>query len=150
MGLFTKLGCRLHPAKEQIIEKLAELRQKGQPPSRLDILYPELLRALRREITALNIYEDEEILWTGNRYSAPADTILGAKWNKIFLGHVPTISTSSTSMKRTYLELGVRERPEQRHWEQFFVSIGEHYRANPSPADLTVKEKRFIALCALP
>ena len=132
-SLFTKLGCRLHPTKEQIMENLVEFRQKGQPPARLDILYPELVGALGRESTALNIYEDEDILWTGNGYSAPADTILGEKWNKIFLGYVSTISTSSASMKRTYLELGVREQPEQRHWKLFFLSVGEHYRANPSP-----------------
>ena len=130
--LFIKLGCRMRPAEERIVEYLAALRQDDRPPGRPDILYPELVRALERESDS-RIYEDEEILWTGNGYSAPADTVLGAKWNRVFLDTVPTINTTSAAMIRTYRELGVCEQPEQHHWEQLFVSLGERYRAEPSP-----------------
>ena len=129
--LFVRLGCHSRPKAERIVEYLATLRQTDQPPPRPDILYPELVTALKR-VSAPDIYKDEEILWTGNGYSAPARTILGEKWNKIFVGGIPILSTSSKTLRRAYRDLGVHDRPEQHHWVQFFVSLGETYRETPS------------------
>ena len=129
--LFVRLGCHSHPGEARIVEYLTTLRQNDQPPPRSDILYPELVAALNRE-SAPDIYEDDEILWSGNGYSAPADTILGGRWNKVFLGGVPIVNTPSKTLKRAYRELGARDRPEQRHWEQFFESLGRTYRQEPS------------------
>ena len=129
--LFVRLGCQSRPKEERIVEYLFSLRQNDRPPPRPDILYPELVAALKRE-SIPNFYKDEEILWSGNRYSAPADTVLAGRWNKVFLGSVPIVNTSSKTLKRAYCELGVHERPQGRHWEQFFVSLGEKYRREPS------------------
>ena len=139
--LFARLGCHSRPKEEHIVEYLTALRQNGQPPPRPVILYPELVAALKRGSSPA-IYEGEEILWSGNGYSAPADTILGEKWNKVFLGSVPIINTSSKKLKRAYRELGVHDRPERRHWEQFFVSLGERYRQEPS--SLSASQSRAI------
>ena len=130
--LFEKLGCHSSPSKEKILAYLADLRQKNLAPIRPDILYPELVRILKRESDSRN-HKDEDILWTGVAYNAPANTLLGGRWDKVFLGNVPTINSSSAKMKRTYRELGVREKPEQHHWEQFFVSIGERFQMEPEP-----------------
>ena len=125
-NLYIKLGCQSRPAEDHIMGYLATLRQNEQPPPRPDILYPELVAVLKRESTP-DIHADEEILWTGSGYSAPADTILTGGWDKIFGDNVPIIKTSSAGLRRAYRELGVHDRPEQHHWEQFFVSVGERY-----------------------
>ena len=124
--LYIRLGCQSRPTENQIMEYLATLRQNGQPPARPDTLYPELVAVLKRDSTP-DIHADEEILWTGNGYSAPADTILSGGWDRIFHDNVPIIKTSSTGLRRAYRELGVHDRPERHHWEQFFVSVGERY-----------------------
>ena len=129
--LFVRLGCHSRPEEARIVEYLTTLRQNDQPPPRPDILYPELVAALNRESTP-DIYEDDEILWSGNGYGAPADTILGGRWNNVFLGGVPIVNTPSKTLKRACRELGARDQPEQRHWEQFFVSLGRTYRQEPS------------------
>ena len=130
--LYVTLGCRSSPNEERILEYLATLRQNEQPPSRPEVLYPELVAALRRE-SSPDMYKDEEILWSGNGYSTPASSILGGSWNRVFLGNVPLINTTSTKLRRSYEELGVHVRPEQQHWEQFFMSMGERYREERSP-----------------
>ena len=129
--LYAKLGCQSRPTEDQIMGHLATLRQNGQPPPRPDILYPELVAALKRESTP-DIHADEEILWTGNVYSSPADTIIAGVWDKIFHDNVPLIKTSSTRLRWAYRELGVHDQPEQHHWEQFFVSVGERYSVEQS------------------
>ena len=140
-SLYRKLGCQSFPKAERIVQYLATLRQKEEPPPRPEILYPKLVAALTRE-TDSRIYEEKEILWIGNGYNAPADTILGAGWNRIFLGIVPTINTSNSALNRAYQELGVRKRPEQRHWRHFFVSFGKSYQEHRSP--LTNQQKRAM------
>ena len=139
--LFTKLGCHSRPTEERIVQYLATLRQNGQPPPRPEMLYLEMVVALKHE-SAPDIYKDEEILWSGNRFSAPADTILGGEWDRVFLGNVPIIKTSSTKLKRAYQELGVYDQPEQHHWGQFFVSLGEKYREEQS--SLSRSQRRAI------
>lgn len=130
--LFSRLGCTTHPDHERIVQYLETLRENGQSPPRSDILYPELVVALKRD-SAPAIYKDDEILWTGSGYSSPAATILGEEWSKIFLDNVPIVKTSSRTLARAYRELGVRDRPEQHHWEQLFLSVGERYLEEPSP-----------------
>ena len=141
--LFVRLGCHPRPKEERIVDYLATLRQNGEPPPRPDMLYPELVAALKRG-SASDIYEDEEILWSGNGYSAPADTILGRKWNRVFLGSVPIVNTSSKTLKRAYRELGVHDEPQRRHWEHFLKSLGERYRQEPS--SLTTIQRRGIRM----
>ena len=126
-SLYRRLGCQSFPKAERIAQYLATLLQEEEPPPRPEILYPKLVAALTRE-TDSRIYEEKEILWIGKGYNAPVDTILGAGWNKVFLGIVPTINTSNSALNRAYQELGVRKRPEQRHWRHFFVSFGKGYQ----------------------
>ena len=139
--LYVKLGCQSRPAENQIMGYLATLRQNGRPPPRPDTLYPELVAVLKRESTP-DIHADEEILWTGNGYSAPAATILAGGWDRIFHDNVPIIKTSSTGLRRAYRELGVHDRPERHHWEQFFVSVGERYGEEQS--SLTTSQRNAI------
>ena len=141
MRLFSKLGCRAQPHQEEILQYLETLRQNDQPPPRPDILYPELVAALKRE-TDPAICEDDEILWTESGYTTPAATILGGKWDKVFLSGVSIIKTSSRPLARAYRQLGVREEPEEHHWKYFFVSQGERYREVSSP--LSARQRRAL------
>ncbi len=131
-NLYSKLGCRSRPKEERIVEYLATLRLNGEAPPRPDPLYPELVAALKRESTP-DLYQDEEILWTGDGYNTPADTLVGINWDKIFLGNVPTVNASGAVLKRAYLELGAHRRPQQRHWDRLLTSLGERYREEPLP-----------------
>ncbi len=139
--LYSKLGCRSRPKADRIVEYLATLRLNGEPPPRPDPLYPELVAALKREPRA-DLYEDEEILWTGDGYDTPADTLVGVNWEKIFLSNVPIVNASSTALKRAYLELGAHQRPQQRHWDRLLTSLGERYREEPLP--LSGDERKAI------
>ena len=125
-NLYVRLGCRSRPSEDHIMGYLTTLRQNDQPPPRPDLLYPELVTVLKRESTP-DIHGDEEILWTGNGYSSPADTVLAGGWDRIFRDNIPIIKTSSAALRRAYRELGVHDRPGQHHWGQFFVSVGERY-----------------------
>ena len=140
-SLYRKLGCQSSPKAERIVQYLAALQHKGEPPPRPDILYPKLVAALAREKDS-HVYEEKEILWVGNRYSAPADTILGAGWNRVFLGIVPTIHSSNSALNRSYQDLGACKQPKQRHWKQFFVSFGESYQERRS--SLTKQQKQAL------
>ena len=131
-NLYTKLGCRSRPKAERIVQYLATLRPNGEPPPRPGTLYPELAAALKRE-SRPDLYEDEEILWTGEGYNTPADALVGVNWEKIFLGYVPTVTASTPALKRAYLELGAHRRPQQHHWDRLLTSLGERYREEPRP-----------------
>ena len=144
--LFSRLGCHARPKEERIMEYLADLRQNDEPPPRPEILYPELVGALKRESVPIT-YQDEEILWTEKGYSAPAHTILGGRWNKVLLGCVPIINTSNRTLRRAYRDLGVHDQPQSRHWEYFFVSLGEKYRQEPCP--LTARQRSAIRMAYL-
>lgn len=139
--LFAKLKCHSHPTVNRIVEYLTSLRESCQPPPRPNIIYPELVVALKREST-LDFYKNEEILWTGNGYSAPDDTLLAGKWERIFFGNVPTVKTSSAVLKQAYQKLGVHDQPKRRHWKQFLETLGRNFLQKPST--LSIKQKNAV------
>jgi len=131
--LYTRLGYRARPDAERIIAYLEVLRLKGQPPSRPEVLYPELVAALEREGEDPNWLEDKEIIWTGQSYSAPADTLVGAKWAKVFVGVLPCVTGLSTPVKKAYLDLGAHVEPNQHHWTRLLASLGKSYSEQMRP-----------------
>ena len=127
--LYERLRCLSRPSVEHIIEYLTTLRTNGQHPLRTEVIYPELVAALKRESIPDN-FEDKEILWTSHGYSAPNETLFGQRWKKIFLETVPTVTTNRKALRQAYYELGVHDRPDQHHWKKFFLSLGEMYSQN--------------------
>ncbi len=140
-SLYARLGCRRRPSVQMIMGYLEALRLNGAPPPRPDVLYPEFVAALERESTS-DQYEDEEILWTEQGYSNPADTLVGTKWKEVFLGAVASVTGLGVKLERAYAKLGASRRPQQRHWERLLVVLGERYQLERN--SLSSKERSAI------
>ncbi|MCY3856229.1 MAG: DUF3883 domain-containing protein [Rhodospirillales bacterium] len=140
--LYVRLGCRPRPDADAILGHLAKLAETDQAPPSPELLYPELVSAIRRAGQDPASHQHDDIVWTDGRYRAPRDTVLGARWNDIFLGHVPTLKTPKGTLRKAYRDLGVSDQPEHQHWSRFFTSLGEAYAAQGRP--LPTKAKRAL------
>src|SRR6266702_4291137 len=83
-SLYERLGCQRQPRAQHIIIHLTQLRGRGRPPARPEVLYPGLLEALMSEGKKATAHERDPILWAANDYHRPCDVLLGAKHQAIF------------------------------------------------------------------
>lgn len=126
-GLLGKIGSRLQPAADDIVTMLVKLRLAEERPSRPDAASRALLEALRRDRRPQDEFRDEEILWTGGRWEAPANCLVGAEHRKTFLDAVTVLSDGQRDV---LVALGAYTTPTQSHWRRLLVRIGERYGSN--------------------
>ena len=140
--LYVRLGCRPHPDADAILGHLVKLAETHQAPPSPELLYPELVSAIRRAGQDPASHRHDHIVWADGGYRTPRDTVLGARWNDVFLGHVPTLKTPKGALRKAYRALGVSEQPEHQHWDRFFTSLGDAYVAQGRP--LPTKARRAL------
>jgi len=133
VSLYKRLECMDKPKHTDIINHLSNLRASGRKPERPEILYPTLVEALKFERLSTSIYETEPIIWNGVGYSNPQDTLLGTRHRKIFLEAVPHISRVSSILRRAFINLGVSEHPQERHWFRLFSWLDHKYQHSGGP-----------------
>lgn len=125
LDLYRRLGCADAPRAEDIGRHLADLRKIGQPPERMDLLYPALASALVRDGKATNSLADEPIIWTGSGYDAPADVLIARRLIRplALLPH----AAGSEELNAALLKLGCHPQPLERHWRLFFERMASRY-----------------------
>lgn len=136
--LYQRLGCCTIPTFEAITAHIEELRKNGRPPNS-ELLYPELVLALERQGERPDFLQDEEILWTGSRFSKPANTLIGKGRDKVFGGTLPCISGLRPQVAKSYLKLGAYTNPTDYHWAKLLTRIGENFEAEQRPLSTAVK-----------
>lgn len=128
--LYTRLGCRQIPRANDIVRHLSKLTEK---PEQLEVIYAALASALSTEGLPLDYYSEEPIIWNGECYNSPENTIIGAQYRKIFLDAVPCISIKSNKLRDILCSLGVSLQPQEKHWQQLLLWFGNRYESSGGP-----------------
>ena len=126
-SLLGKIGSRLQPAADDIVGTIVKLRQADERPSRPEAVSRALMEALRRERRPQNEFRDEEILWIGRGWEAPAHCLVGAEHRKTFLDAVTVLSEGQ---RDAWVALGAYATPTQAHWRRLLMWIEERYGSN--------------------
>ncbi len=114
-SLYEKLGCRLTPRSEDIVEYIERLQDNGEKPEDSKILYATLVQSLRLEGEPTDSYENDQILWTDDDFHPPSDVLAGNGYRKMFGYAVPQVTGSSGYLKPAR-ELGAHSEPRPQHW----------------------------------
>jgi hypothetical protein len=122
--LLRQLGSRVEARADDIIATLSRWRETGRSPARPDHISRALVEALRREHRPPDEFREQEILWTGNTWEAPADCVVGLENRKTFLGPVTVLSSG---LRNVWRALGATNKPTERHWRRLFIWAGERY-----------------------
>jgi hypothetical protein len=124
--LLQRLGCRSEPRADDILTNLAKLRESGLALSRPDAVYRALVAALRRERRPAGELRDQPVIWTGDRWEAPGDCLVGADNRDAFLDAVTVLPEA---LSDDWVFLGAHRRPTEAHWVRLLVWAGERYGA---------------------
>ena len=133
VALYELLGCRDIPQSDDIVAHLDELRSQNLPPKRPDMLYPALVEVLRLEKRSPGHYRNYQILWGGEIYHSPAETLLGPQHQRVFLRAVPQIDRVSQQVRQAFQALGASVQPQPQHWQRLFQWFAEKYRTPGGP-----------------
>ena len=118
-----------------ILTNLAKLRESGLPVSRPDTVYRALVAALRRERRPSGELRDHPVIWTGDRWEAPGDCLVGADNRNAFLDAVTVLPDA---LRDDWVFLGAYRRPTDTHWVRLLVEAGGSIRC---PAKSTVQDR---------
>ncbi|MGH3275151.1 MAG: DUF3883 domain-containing protein, partial [Streptosporangiaceae bacterium] len=124
--LLRRLGCRSEPRADDILTNLAKLRESGLAVSKLDAVYRALVAALRRERRPAGELRNQPIIWTGDRWEAPGDCLVGADNRDAFLDVVTVLPDA---LRDDWVFLGAHRRPAEAHWLRLLLRAGERYGA---------------------
>ena len=124
--LLQRLGCQSEPPAGDILTNLAKLRESGLSVSRPDAVYGALVAALRRERQPAGELRDHPVIWTGDRWEAADDCLVGADNREAFLGAVTILPDA---LREDWVFLGAHRRPAKAHWTRLLVWSGERYGA---------------------
>jgi hypothetical protein len=122
--LLDRLGSKSKPSVDDLVAAVTTMREEGRQPSHPDLVVRALVEALRREHRPLKEFEDTAILWTGERWEAPTDCLVGAENRKTFLGAVTVLREAQ---REASVALGVQPTPTANHWARLLAWVGEHY-----------------------
>lgn len=140
--LYKQLGCREEPKEEDIVNHIANLRERNEALAKPEAVYSAFVKALNKEKLPLLHYQDEPIIWNGSDYSIPSDTLIGSYHKKIFFNSVPQVDRVSSELKSYLLALGANSIPQVRHWEKLLIWLGKKYDGINSP--ITSIERRSL------
>ena len=134
--LYEKLGCRLTPRTEDIVEYIERLQDNGEKPENSKILYATLVQSLRLEGEPTDSYESDHILWADDDFHPPNDIIAGNGYRKMF-GYAVPLVTGSSGYLNSARELGAHSEPRPQHWRAllrwFSDKWGGSDRSRPLP-----------------
>jgi hypothetical protein len=122
--LMGRLGCRTEPHADDILHNLTRLRETGRSVSSPDVVYRALAAALRRERRTAGGLRDQRIIWTGGRWEAPGDCLVGADHSYAFLDAVTVLPEA---LRDDWVFLGVPRRPAEAHWLRLLIRADERY-----------------------
>ena len=142
INLYKKLGCREEPKAKDIVNHIANLRERNEALAKPEAVYSALVRTLMKERLPLSHYQDEPIIWNGSDYSIPSDTLIGLHHKKVFFNSVPQVDRVSSELKSSLLDLGANSIPQVRHWEKLLIWLGQKYDGIHSP--ITSIERRSL------
>jgi hypothetical protein len=124
--LLQRLGCRTEPRADDILANLAKLRESGLAVTRPEVVYRALVSALRRERRPAGELRDRPVIWTGDRWEAPGDCLVGADNRDAFLDAVTVLPEA---LRDDWVFLGAHRRPAEAHWVRLLVWVAERYGA---------------------
>src|SRR5262249_13532646 len=116
-ALHSRLGARSKPQVADIVLFFESLRAVASGPPNPEVVYPALLEALRQDGNT-SLLANDQILFAGGEWHAPAEVLVGKKHRQIFLGAVPIITAGA--LDRVYESLGAHAEPSTAHWTRFF------------------------------
>ena len=92
--------------------------------ARPDAVYRALVAALRRERRPAGELRDQPVIWTGDRWEAPGDCLVGADNRDAFLDAVTVLPET---LRDDWVFLGAAQRPAEAHWRRLLIRAGERY-----------------------
>src|SRR5207253_1851161 len=113
--LYLKLGCADQPRSTDVIANVAAMSARGEAPSRPDLVYPALVRALRKERVATDQFAERPIIWAHGAYVAPADVLAG----RLVLNDHPALADAAMD-QGVRIAFPDRDEPSQ----DFFRTLG--------------------------
>jgi len=125
-SVLRRVGCRTEPGADDILTNLATLKESGLPVSRPDTVYRALVTALRRERRPSGELREHPIIWTGDRWEAPDDCLVGADNRNAFHD---TVTVLPDALRDDWVFLGAYRRPTDTHWVRLLVEAGDRYGA---------------------
>ena len=148
-ALLQRLGCRTEPRADDILANLAKLRESGLAVSRPEAAYRALVAALRLERRPAGELRDHPVIWTGHRWEAPGDCLIGADNRDTFLGAVTVLPEA---LRDDWVFLGARRRPTEAHWVRLLAWAGERYgtRLKVPPRVAGALRRAYRSLDSLP
>jgi hypothetical protein len=123
-SLLQRLGCRTEPRADDILAQLAKLREASRSLSRPDLVYRALVAALRTERRPAGQLHDQPVIWTGHRWEAPGDCLVGTDNRRAVLDAVTVLPEN---LRDAWIFLGAAHRPTDRHWRRLLIRAGELY-----------------------
>ncbi|WP_160161206.1 DUF3883 domain-containing protein [Actinomadura sp. K4S16] len=125
-ALLRRLGCRTEPRADDILAALMKLQESGSHVTKPDLVYRALVSALRRERRRAGELRDRQVIWTGSRWEAAGNCLVGADNRSAFLDVVTVLPEA---LRDTWVFLGATQRPTPAHWRRLFVRVSELYGA---------------------
>ncbi|MGW5266936.1 DUF3883 domain-containing protein [Microbispora sp. NPDC004025] len=124
-AMLRQLGCRSEPRADDILAALAKLRETGGRVNRPDLVYRALVSALHGEKRPPGELRNVPVIWTGSRWEAAGDCLIGRDNRSRFL-HAVTVLPEK--LDDVWAFLGAHRRPTDEHWRRLFERIDERYR----------------------
>jgi hypothetical protein len=139
-ALHERLQARTEPEADDILSFVEELRATDAAgPPNPNVLYPELVDALRRGYGDSTAQENEPIIFAGDQWVAPTDCLIGKRNGEIFIGAVPILSGALADV---YESLGAVREPTTEHWRLLFHWLASHHDGDQET--LTPRERATV------
>lgn len=118
------------PDSDTLLEMIGELREADRAPSRPDLLYDALVRAIMRERRSRGEVADLPICWVMGDYRAPKEILTGSRIPSLFAFAIP-VYRHNDDLSRAYADLGAPTVATADHWARFFRHVGSVWSAEP-------------------
>ncbi len=121
--LHERMGCNVFPLSSDIASVIEQNRQSATRTA--ELIYPNLVEALRRERLPVTAYADEAIVLTQWGYSPPSETLLRPTDPSLFVNAIAVATPNSARITDALRALGCRGRPVREDWLQLIISISQ-------------------------
>ncbi len=129
-ALAEKLGCRVRPLADDIVAGIAVLRESRSAPASPAAVQNGLLEALAAERRPLASFRDVPVLWTGAKWEAPGECLVGADHSRTFSEAVTVLGGDRHSHAA---RLGAPVEPTVDHWRRLLLWADGFAGAQPVP-----------------
>ncbi|WP_066996935.1 DUF3883 domain-containing protein [Mesorhizobium sp. WSM3873] len=120
--LYRRIGIAEHPSVEFLLAILEGNKARSERPSRMDLIYPAIVEALKREKRSRHEFKDRPIIWWNGTFHPPKSILAGQRIPRVMDQYLPVIrKLDQTTL--ACLALGAREQVDESDWRKFFKAL---------------------------